>query len=289
MKPNKHRLNDLFVSRLQHRSRPYLVWDLVQYGLAVQVQPTDHKAFKVIYSRNGRVRWYHLANATAITVAQARKEANAIMYQVSQGKDPQAERKASRTADTFEDLAKRYAKHAAKKNKSWQQADNLIRRYVLPKWGKLLAADITRANARMIMADISAPITANQVIANTSAIFSWAIREEVGGVKVNPCHGVERNATRKRERVLSDSEMPLFWNAFDDAGLMRSMALKTILLTGQRPGEVAHMRSEHIKDGWWTMPGDPVDALDWPGTKNGQSHRVWLPKAVLDIIAELVS
>jgi integrase len=39
------------------------------------------------------------------------------------------------------------------------------------------------------------------------------------------------------------------------------------------------MRREHIKDGWWTMPGQPVPGV-WPGTKNGQWHRVWLPKPV---------
>ena len=39
------------------------------------------------------------------------------------------------------------------------------------------------------------------------------------------------------------------------------------------------MRREHIVDGWWEMPGEPVPALGWPGTKNGASHRVWLPAA----------
>ena len=81
--------------------------------------------------------------------------------------------------------------------------------------------------------------------------------------------------------------MPKFWSAFDDAGLVARSALKTILLTGQRPGEVAHMRHEHIVDGWWEMPGEPVPALGWPGTKNGASHRVWLPTPVQDILAEL--
>jgi integrase len=87
--------------------------------------------------------------------------------------------------------------------------------------------------------------------------------------------------------VLSDSELPRFWTAFDDAGLVRSSALKAILLTGQRPGEVSHMRREHVVDGWWAMPGEPDHKLGWPGTKNGQSHRVWLPEVVREIIAEL--
>jgi integrase len=86
---------------------------------------------------------------------------------------------------------------------------------------------------------------------------------------------------------LSDSELPKFWAAFDSIDLVEGAALKVLLLTGQRPGEVAHMRTEHIVDGWWTMPGEPVRALNWPGTKNAQTHRVWLPKAVQNLIAEL--
>jgi integrase len=62
--------------------------------------------------------------------------------------------------------------------------------------------------------------------------------------------------------------------------------LKAILLTGQRPGEVAHMRREHIVDGWWQMPGEPNHKLNWPGTKNGASHRVWLSSAARSVIAE---
>jgi integrase len=85
---------------------------------------------------------------------------------------------------------------------------------------------------------------------------------------------------------MSNSEIPLFWSAFDAEGL-EGAALKMILLTGQRPGEVAHMRTEHIEGDWWTLPGDPVPALNWPGTKNGQSHRVFLPVQAQQIIADM--
>src|SRR6267143_4183767 len=231
--PNKHRLNARLVSDLQPRSKAFLVWDTVQPGLVVQVQPTGHRAFIVVYNRHGRTRWYHLGNALAIRVAEARKLANAVTYQIAQGKDPAAERKA------FEDLATRYRKYAETKNKSWKATGKLIKRYVLPSWGKLLAAEISRGDANALMADITAKVTANQVMASASAIFSWAIRKEIGGVKINPCHNIERNQTRKRTRILSDSELPLFWKKFDSVGLMRSRALMTILLTGQRPEKSA--------------------------------------------------
>jgi integrase len=136
-------------------------------------------------------------------------------------------------------------------------------------------------------AKIDKPILANQVLASASAIFSWGMRQDL--ITENPCRGVERNKTKSRERILSDSEVPLFWSAFDDAGLIRSAALKMILLTGQRPGEISHMRYEHIKDGWWEMPGEPDRKLDWPGTKNGASHRVWLSAATQAVIADLAA
>ena len=126
---------------------------------------------------------------------------------------------------------------------------------------------------------------ANQILAAASAIFTWAIREEI--LKANPCQQVERNKTKSRERVLSDSEIPKFWAAFDDFGLVVSSALKVILLTGQRPGEVSHMHRQHIEDGWWDAAGEPVPALGWPGTKNKTTHRIWLPKSAQALMAEM--
>jgi len=285
--PNKAKLNDLFLKRLVLQPRAFVVWDTHQRGLAVQVQPTGHKAWKCIYAFHGRPRWYHIGDAAAIGLADARKLAANVMFEVARGFDPQAQRKAERSLGTFEDLANRYRDYAQRKNKSWRQADALVRRHLLPRWAKLRAADISRSDVKSTIARITAPVVANQTLASASAMFAWAIREEFGGVLVNPCHGVERNDTRSRERVLSDSEIPRFWTAFDSAGLMRSTALKMILLTGQRPGEVTHMRREHVENGWWTMPGEPVPALGWPGTKNGVSHRVWLPAPAQALLAEM--
>jgi integrase len=216
--------------------------------LALRVQPTGSKAWVVIYSRQGRPRWLHLGAADVIPLADARTLAAEAMLAVARGKDPAAERKAERGAGTFAELAARYVEqHARKHNKSWPQAAALIRHHVLPRWANLQASSITRADVKALMARIEAPIAANQTLAAVSAIFTWAVREEV--VAANPCKLVARNPVRSRERVLADSEVPRLWPALDDAGLIRASALKLVLLTGQRPGEVAQMRYEHIKDG----------------------------------------
>ena len=278
--PRKLKFTDSLIRKLKPAARPYAVWDLRQPGLAVVVQRSGHKAFKFVYSFKSRPRWYHIGNAV-IPVADARRLAAGVMLKVVEGKDPAAEKKADR-GSTFGDLAKAYVeRYAMKKNKSWPQAAKLVKRNLLPRWVKLQANSISRADVKAMVERIAAPTVANQTLAAASAIFTWAIRKSL--LSSNPCQQVERNTTASRERILSDSEIPQFWAAFDD--VFEGALLKMILLTGQRPGEVRHMRTEHIKDGWWEMPGEPVLALASPGTKNGASHRVWLPTAAQALLA----
>jgi integrase len=280
---HKLRLTELKV----RKARAGVIWDTQQRGLALRIQPTGRRSWYCVYSRHGRPRWLRLGHADAIGLADARTLAAKAMLAVAEGKDPAAEKKAERGAGTFDELHQRYLdQHAKKHNKSWRQADAIIRGKVLPRWGKLQASTITRGDVKALMASIEAPIAANQTLAAVSAVFTWGMREEI--VLANPCKLVARNATTSRERILSESELAVFWQALDDVEPVAAAALKVILLTGQRPGEVAHMRHEHLKDGWWELPGAPVPSLGWPGTKNAASHRVWLPQAVQDIIADML-
>jgi integrase len=284
--PNKQKLTSLTVTKLRSTTKPFLVWDTNQRGLALQIQPSGYRAYKLIYRFHNRPRWYHIGAADAIALADARKLAAELMLEVIRGKDPAAERRAERGAGTFAEMANRYVEECAKKrNKSWQQADGLVHRYLLPVWGNLNANTITRSDVRAMMSKMgNARILANQALTAASAIFTWATKQEL--LANNPCRGVERNATVSRERVLSDTELPLFWQAFSAAGAP-GMALQALLLTGQRPGEVTHMRHDQIADGWWTLAGAPDAEAKWPGTKNAQTHRVWLPQPVQEIIAKL--
>jgi integrase len=284
--PRRVKLTELSVRKALPEAAAYCLWDTQQRGLALRVQPTGRKAWTVVYARHGRSRWLYLGDGDAIGLGNARVLAAEAALAIAKGGDPAAERKAERGAGTFADLAGKYLEqHAKKYNKSWRQADALIRRHALPRWGKLQATTITRADVKALMGKIDAPIVANQTLTALSAIYTWGVKEEI--VAANPCKLVPRNPRGERERVLAASEVAPFWNALDDIDLMPASALRVILLTGQRPGEVAHMRREHIKDGWWEMPGAPVPELGWPGTKNAATHRVWLPHAVQALIAEL--
>src|SRR5262249_50613639 len=282
--PNRRRLSEAFAKTIRGDStRVVVYWDTLQRGLALAVQPSGHRAYKCVYTIRGRgPRWYHLGNARAIALADARKLASKILYQVAEGKDPHADRLARRGRGSFEQVAKRYVEeHAKQRNKSWRQADALVTRYLLPRWAKLDIGSIRRADVKAAIAAIAAPVLANQVLAAAGPIFSWAVRQEI--IAANPCSGVERNDTTSRERVLSDAEIVAFWPHL-------STPLKMVLLTGQRPGEVAHLHREHVVDGrWWEMPGAPDPGTGWPGTKNAQSHRVWLSEPVHELLPDVLA
>ena len=271
---HRRKLTDLFVSARKGGARDELIWDLKQPGLALSIRTTGKKSWKVIYRFHGRPRWLHLGDTRSIRLADARRLTAKLMLDVIEGKDPVAERRAERASGTFADLASQYVELWAKRhNKSWKQAEALVARHLLPRWGRLKASAISRADVRAMIARIEAPIVANQTLAAASAIFSWAVKQEI--VTVNPCKGIDRNPTSDRERVLSDAEVAQLWPKLD-------VSLKLLLLTGQRPGEVAAMQRDHVAEGWWQLPGKPSGA--WPGTKNSRDHRVALSDSALELV-----
>jgi len=276
---NKRKLSDRFVNDRRPPKRPELVWDAKQPNLALSVRPTGKRAWKVVYRFHGKLVWYHVGDAKVMGLAAAREEAQEIMLAVTKGKDPAAARRAERSSGTFAELAAQYVElYSRKHNKSWKQSERLVAKHLLPKFGMLKAHEITRTDVRLMMASIDAPILANQVLKSASAIFSWAIKQEM--VTANPCKLVDKNPATSRERVLSDAEVARMWPHFDTG-------LRLILLTGQRPGEVTAMQRPHIVDGWWQMPGKPQG--DWPGTKNARDHRVWLSDPAQALIDQHLS
>ena len=56
-------------------------------------------------------------------------------------------------------------------------------------------------------------------------------------------------------------------------------ALKLILVTGQRPGEVSGMHAKEINGSWWTIPKER--------TKTGNTHRVYLTELAFNLIGDL--
>lgn len=63
---------------------------------------------------------------------------------------------------------------------------------------------------------------------------------------------------------------------------MSNLRNSQLLQQMQRHPLRATLAKDHIVEGWWNMPGKPKG--DWPGTKNGRDHRVWLSEAAQTLI-----
>ena len=217
---------------------------------------------------------YHLGDVRTISLADARYRARKIMLAVADGKDPAGDRKAERALGTFADLAQQYLElHAKRHNKSWRQADALVRRNLLPRWGKLKAAghhqgrrqgdggpdrgaDRCQPDPRRRVCDILVGRQAGDLH-----------RQSLQAGRAKPDHQPRARAQRRR-----------------DQGPVRDLDFGTEADPPDRPkaGEVSAMEREHVVDGWWNLAGKTAGT--WPGTKNGRDHRVWLSEPALALV-----
>ena len=286
---NKRRLTDAFLRNLKPRSKTYLVWDDLQSGFGVAVTPAGTKTFKCTYYYGTRLRWVTLDRYPSIGLKDARKHAQTIRYKAviakTEGKKDPIAKKSDSLGKTLKDVAELYVERSAKlKNKSWRQGENLMQKYVLPTLGSRLVEDITQRDIQQVFnkltIDKDKPVLANQSLAAVSAVLRWAVQQHI--IEQNVARGIERNKVHAEERFLDDEEVKLVWPELVPS-------LRLVLLTAQRPGEVAHMRWQDLdlNKAVWSLPGEPDGDGDWPGTKNAKSHACPLTDLAMTILHEL--
>ncbi|EKE07862.1 MAG: Phage integrase, partial [uncultured bacterium] len=144
--------------------------------------------------------------------------------------------------------------------KSGSQTKRLLQKDVLPFWGNRKVADIKRRDIVQLLDRIKerAPITANRVHGALTRLFNFAA--ERGVIEDSPCTRIRKAPEKGRSRVLTDNEIRLLWDALAldnmtmDIYRASKLALKMILLTGQRPGEVCGMTWDELDGSTWNIP-----------------------------------
>ena len=126
----KQRLTELCVRKVKP-GKTFLVWDSYQHGLALRVQPTGSRAWKCIYSRQGRPTLAAPGRCRRHRIERRPHAGCRGHARGRQGQGPGGRERAERGAGTFAELAERSTSmgYARKRNKSWRQADALVRRH----------------------------------------------------------------------------------------------------------------------------------------------------------------
>jgi len=279
-------LTDLMVKRFSPHEKRYEVSD--RKGLSLRVAPSGKKTWVYRYLFDGVPRRMSLGVYPGVGLALAREKHSKAVQDVARAIDPgrkQAEAKARRRADpTFSDLIEEFWDLELTHKKAGAATRRLIENDTKHAWGNRKVSDIKRRDIVLLLDKVRgrAPVGANRLHGALSRLFNFAA--ERGIVEDSPCVRIRKTPEKGRNRVLDNNELKVFWSALAlenkdvDMYWQTKLALKMILLTGQRPGEVCGMEFSEIneEEALWHIPPER--------SKNGEEHKVPLVPLALDVI-----
>lgn len=279
------KFTDMYLKKLTAPSKKTYIRE--SEGFTLRTMPSGAKTFIFIYTFDGKRKEMNLGSYPNISLADARIKHGDAIKLLSKGKDPAAQEREAKDerkrtpfiSDFVDEFVTRYAKEH---NRGWQEIERALKAEIVPRWGKRKITDIKRRDLVLVLDEIKergAPVMANRVLAYTRKMFSWAVERAV--LEINPFLMMSRPTKEiSRERALSEAEIKTFWNNLDDCKMSDSIkrALKLILVTGQRPGEVIAMHSNEINGDWWEIPAQR--------SKNMQAHRVFITSLAKQLIGE---
>jgi integrase len=261
-------LTDLSVSKMQPPATRREVPDGKIAGLYLMLTPNGAKSWVVRYRSHGEQRKLTLGTFPALSIKQERQLAEKARGQIAGGGDPAGEKKAARAAakaekendtDLVENVVAQFvARHAKPNTRDWKNTEAMLKREVVARWRGKRLRDITRPLVYSMLDEIvdrGAPVAANRVAAQFRKLCNWAVSR--GLIASNPFTGITAPTQEKeRERVLSDEEIRLVWEAFERVGWPFGPMGKLLLMTGGRLREVAGMRWSEldIENKTWTLP-----------------------------------
>lgn len=276
-------------------------------GFTVRRMPGGSVTFLHIYINVDKKRRENiLGQYPVIDLAEAHQRHRNSLDTLAAGTDPQTITTETPTetepeAYTINKLAEDWGIWSrANHSQKWAWTLSLaVQKDVLPIWGKRPVSEIRRKEAIELLEKKAktAPGQARNLHKALRGMWSYAVDREL--VEFNPfseikaAKSVPKMKQVSRERVLLDDEIKYLWTAIEQGGGSDSLkrCLKLILITGQRPGEVAGMDSREIeygegkelcktckKCGWWTIPADRRQ-----GNKGGL-HRVYLSPLAIKLI-----
>jgi integrase len=261
-------------------------------GLYLEVESSGARRWLLRAVVHGRRRDIGLGSAILVPLAEARELAARLRRVARSGGDPIAERdKDKRKSLTFAEAARLVHEGNImpnnKNEKHRRQWITTLSTYAFPSIGSKPVHAVDQADILRVLGPIwmEKPETARRVRQRLRTVFDWALaaghREAL-----NPVDGVDKGLPRQRDRArhhaaLPWQELPAFMQRLASLDGMGALALRFVILTAARSGEVRGATWEEIdlERAVWTVPARRM--------KMEREHRVPLSASAMEVLGHV--
>ncbi len=285
----KAKLTETQIKNAKPKVAAYKLYD--DGGLCLLVRPTGTKVWQLPYQMGGKYNVHTIGQYPEIGSAEARRLRDDIKKMIKAGEDPNRHKKALRAQGqedtTFEALGREWH---GKQIWNKKHASNILRTLeadVFPKIGHKQIDQVTAQDILGILHDIEsrdAVDVAKRVNQRCVAIFDYAIAKNL--CEFNPAVG--RTKALKKQEVkhrpsLQAAQLPEYLQKLEEysGGKVVQLALKLLLLTFLRPGELRWGRWDEIDEAKaeWRVSAERM--------KMERPHIIALSRQALTVLKEL--
>ncbi|MFL9499250.1 tyrosine-type recombinase/integrase [Rhodopseudomonas palustris] len=287
-------LTNKMLENVKPKATRYEIGDGKVAGLRLAVHPSGAMSWVLRYEFRGRARKLTIGKLEDVPLASARRIAAQHRLKIAAGGDPAAEKIEARREAVAAKLAVATTVEAAYgdygvdhlahlKPSTRAMVEDIFDRFIVPGIGRKALDDVTPEDIKALSAG---PLrrnqynTANRIFVVVRAFFNWCRAGLL--TRNNPTDGLKKpKPDRQRDRVLADSEIVGFWNGCTEIGYPFGPAMKLLLITLTRRGEIEEA----------TWPEFDLDAATWTipskRTKNSRSHVIHLTPLAIRILKDL--
>lgn len=288
-------LQESHLRKLQPRASRYDVSD--HDGLWVRVYPSGVISFHYRYRLHGKLERVILGQYPTISLKRARTLSAHARTLVADGISPATQKQTkrqdaikSRQAESVQDLADEWmSRYVERERKRPELARQILKANVLSSLGKMKCKDLARRDVIQMLdkiVDRGARSMANRTLSLMKQMLQYGV--ERGILAVNVCADIKKKSVggveKGRDRNLSFKEIKAFWLKVEKFPTHKSVpiALKILLITAQRRGEIATAEWSHLDlddKKVWTIPAT--------NSKNSKEHHVPLSPTGVELFKRL--
>lgn len=289
------KLTEITIRSAKPQDKNYYLFD--DGGLRLLIRPSGTKVWQYPYRLNKKNNIHTIGKygqeKGLVSMSNARKIRDEVKELIRQGLDPNKNKKTKKQEallkieNTFESIAEEWRNKQSWTPKHSNNIKSRLEKDVYPIIGWKAIKEVTIQDILQILRNIEARdavSVAQRINGYCTEIFDYAL--VMGLCESNPALGRSKflkTHTVKNRPHLSEKELPTFMkrlNAVDDNNLT-ILALRLLVMTLQRPGEVRCARWEEFneKEAIWTIPANRM--------KKKREHVVPLPTQALTLLKNI--